>query len=106
MAGPKRGESYEAWQSRRAAERESFLDGLREIEGLVERGAGRFSYRSKAFFHFHGGDRDRVADVRLGADWVRLPAETRAELERIRREIVRYVSADAARRRAPRRPSA
>ena len=96
--GPKRGETYEAWQDRRAADRLAFVARLREIDGLVEQSPGRFSFRSKAFFHFHGGDRDRVADVRLGPDWVRLPAETLAELERIRKQIVRYVASQPKRR--------
>ena len=99
MAGPKRGESYDEWQRRRADDRLAFTARLREVDGLVEQSPGRFSFRSRAFFHFHGGDRDRVADVRLGDDWVRLPAETAADLERIRKRVVAHVAAAPPKRR-------
>lgn len=90
----KRGETYEDWQARRVQERLAFTAALREIDGLVEKQPGNFHFRSRAFLHFHGGESGRVADVKLGPDWVRRPAETPRQLEVLRREVAAYVAAN------------
>lgn len=96
----KRGESYEDWQARRQRERLAFTVALREIEGLVEKQPGNFHFRSRAFLHFHGGDTGRVADVKLGPEWVRRPAETPRQLDALRKEVAEYVASNRPSRRS------
>jgi hypothetical protein len=80
---------------------QAFLERLRSVDGLVERSPGTFHFRSKAFFHFHGFDDGRVADVKLHGEWVRRPAETARELAVLGKEIEAYVSANRPARRRP-----
>ena len=40
------------------------LDAIRELEGIKQRSAGVFYYRSSAFLHFHDQDGRRWADVK------------------------------------------
>lgn len=69
------------------------MDELRTIDGLVVKGKTQsaFYYKSRAFLHFHRGDDGIYADVRFGADWEPVPAETLEErealLERVRNHV-------------------
>jgi hypothetical protein len=69
------------------------LARLRTVAGLVERTPGSFSWRSRAFLHFHEDGGDTFADVRLDpvADFVRFRVTTAKEqtafLRRVRRAV-------------------
>jgi len=68
------------------------LEGLRGVNGLVERSPGVFYRRSRAFLHFHDDPAGMFADVRLtGDDLVRLRVTSQAEqaalLEQVRRAV-------------------
>ncbi len=54
---------------------EPLLQRLRTIDGLIERKRGIFYRKSVAFVHFHEDPAGLFADVRVGADWRRLPAK-------------------------------
>ena len=58
---------------------EPVLERVRKHTVLRERTRGAFYYKSKGFLHFHEDPAGIFADVKLGADFVRLPATTRAE---------------------------
>jgi hypothetical protein len=71
-------------------EADDLLRSLRGIDGLVEKRPGVFSYRSRAFLHFHADPSGLYADVRLqGDDFERLPVHSRRQ----QRELVREVRA-------------
>lgn len=59
---------------------EPVLVQLRGMEGLKEKSRGTFYRKSKAFLHFHDDPAGIFADVKLGANFVRLPVNTRAEI--------------------------
>jgi hypothetical protein len=63
------------------------LEELRARPVLRERRPGVFELKSRAFLHFHDDPHGVFADVRLAADFVRLPVTSRSEqadlLERI-----------------------
>jgi hypothetical protein len=48
------------------------LEQLRAIPGLVEKGPGVFYRKGRAFLHFHEDPAGLFADVRPGAEWVRI----------------------------------
>jgi hypothetical protein len=59
------------------------LESLRTRTALVERRLGIFYVSGKAFLHFHEDPAGLFADLRLGSDWQRFPANStdeRAEL--------------------------
>ena len=58
---------------------EPMLVELRELPGLTERSRGVFYRGSRAFLHFHEDPTGCHVDVRLGADFERFRAQTRAE---------------------------
>jgi hypothetical protein len=58
---------------------ENVLVELRRIPGLKEKKRGVYYRGASAFLHFHEDPGGLFADVRLGADWVRLPVNTPAE---------------------------
>jgi hypothetical protein len=61
------------------ANHDELLSALRAVEGIKEVSHGRFYRRSNAFLHFHGGDAERWADVRVGDDWQRVRVATAKE---------------------------
>ena len=69
------------------------LEQLRRVDGLVERRPGSFSWRSRAFLHFHEDGPQTFADVRLdpAGDFVRLGVTTAREqssfLTKVRRVV-------------------
>lgn len=70
---------------------EPLLVQLRRIDGLRERKRGTFSYKSRAFLHFHADGDDLLADVRLNEEFERHLASTatqrRALLKAIRASL-------------------
>ncbi len=69
------------------------LAQLREVTGLVERRPGLFSWRSRAFLHFHEEGTDTFADVRLdpAEDFVRFRVTTAKEQTAFLRQVRRAV---------------
>lgn len=49
------------------------LESLRVRTALVERRAGIFYVKGRAFLHFHEDRAGLFADLRLGSDWRRFP---------------------------------
>jgi hypothetical protein len=66
---------------------EPLLVQLRTIDGLRERKRGTFSYKSRAFLHFHADGDDLLADVRLTDDFERHLASTAAQRKALLRLI-------------------
>jgi hypothetical protein len=65
---------------------EPLLKEVRKREGLKEIARGRFYRGSRAFLHFHEhGDDELYADIRLGDDFVRLPATKTSERTKLLR---------------------
>jgi hypothetical protein len=58
---------------------DSLLAQIRKQEGLKERKPGVFYRSASAFLHFHEDPAGLFADVRLSADWERLPVNTRGQ---------------------------
>ena len=70
------------------AELEELLAQLRRVEGLREKKAGVFYYRSKAFLHFHEDPAGLFADVRLdGDDFTRLPVDSATQRNLLLRQV-------------------
>jgi hypothetical protein len=59
---------------------------------LREKTPGVFSYRSKAFLHFHEDPAGLFADVRVGDDFARFPVSTDAERAALLKAIDRYMA--------------
>ena len=68
---------------------EPFLRELRGMPQLRERKRGTFSYKSRAFLHFHAEGDDLLADVRLHDDFERRPATTATQ----QRALVKAIKA-------------
>ena len=85
------------------------LEELRARPVLRERRPGIFELKSRAFLHFHDDPSGVFADVRLGADFVRMPVTSSSEqadlLQRIddRLSAVESRAADKRRRGRGRR---
>ena len=58
---------------------EPLLDEIRTRSALREKSRGVFYCRSKAWLHFHEDPAGLFADLREGADFTRLPADSDAE---------------------------
>jgi hypothetical protein len=56
---------------------------LRGVDGLKEKTPGVFYRGSRAFLHFHEDPSGFYADVRLDADFERMPVTTKAERKRL-----------------------
>jgi hypothetical protein len=67
------------------------LDGilarLRELGTLKEKSRGVFYLRGKAALHFHEDPAGLFADLRIGADWERVPVNTDMERTRLLRVV-------------------
>ena len=59
------------------------LQKLRNRTGLVERKPGIFYAKGRAFLHFHEDRAGLFADLRQGADWLRLAVNGRDDRERL-----------------------
>ena len=60
-------------------ELEPMLVELRALPGLTERSRGVFYRGSRAFLHFHEDPTGHHVDVRIGAEFERFRAQTKAE---------------------------
>ena len=82
------------------------LEALRARPVLRERRPGIFELKSRAFLHFHDDPSGIFADVRLGADFVRMPVTSSSEqadlLQRIDDRLSAVESRAADRRRRDR----
>lgn len=58
---------------------EKLLVQIRQIPALQEKSRGVFYKKSKAMLHFHEDTAGLFADVRIGAEWERLPVNSAAE---------------------------
>jgi hypothetical protein len=58
---------------------EHLLAQIRKCAELKEKQRGVFYRKSEAFLHFHEDPAGLFADLRVGADWERMPVSTRAE---------------------------
>ena len=69
----------------------ALLAEVRQFEGVKEKSRGVFYCRSKAFLHFHEDPAGLFADLRTGADWERMPVNSKNEqaklLQRVRRHL-------------------
>ncbi len=66
---------------------EPVLEQLRAIGGgLKETNRGTFYRGSKAFLHFHEDPAGMFADLKKGAEFVRLPVNNRGEIAALIRE--------------------
>ena len=72
------------------------LQKLRQRELLSEKRTGAFFVNSKAFLHFHEDPKGLFADVRLGADWSRLPVNTPRQQEALVAKVDRFLKKLAA----------
>lgn len=55
------------------------LAKIRKRPGLVERKPGIFYRKGQAFLHFHEDPAGMFADLRANGEWLRLPANSKAE---------------------------
>jgi len=60
---------------------EPLLERMRTLEGLRERKRGAFYRGSSAFLHFHEDPAGFFADIKLGADFVRMRVNNRKEID-------------------------
>ena len=60
-------------------ELEPMLEELRGLPALKEKSRGAFYRGSRAFLHFHEDPTGHHVDVRLGAEFERFRAQTKAE---------------------------
>ncbi len=70
---------------------ENLLTRLRQHSSLTEKKRGIFYRKSSAFLHFHEERDHYVADVRIGANWVRFPVNTPAEQDALLSQVARVL---------------
>jgi hypothetical protein len=58
---------------------ETLMAELRKLGSLRERKRGYFSWRSKAFLHFHEDSGDMYVDVKLDGTFQRMKVSSRSE---------------------------
>jgi hypothetical protein len=66
---------------------EPLLVELRKQELLREKTRGVFYSRGRAVLHFHEDPKGFFADLRVGAEWQRLPVNTPAERAALLRDL-------------------
>jgi hypothetical protein len=59
---------------------EPILARLRKLDGLREKSRGTFYRGTSAFLHFHEDPAGMFADLKVGGEFVRMPANTRGEI--------------------------
>ena len=69
------------------------LAKLRKHTELREKTTGCFYFKSKAFLHFHEDPAGMFADVKLGADFVRLRVSTKTEQRTLLDRVDRFLEA-------------
>lgn len=80
---------------------EDFVDALRRVEGLRDRGKNfpNFHYKSKPFLHFHDGPNGPFADVRFGDEFEPWPLATPTDRRALLQAVRDHIAATAASRR-------
>ncbi len=68
------------------------LAQIRQAQPLKEKSRGVFYCRAKAFLHFHEDPAGLFADIRTGADWERMPIDSKADRARLLRRVRRHVA--------------
>jgi hypothetical protein len=68
------------------------LADVRQLEDVKEKSRGVFYCRSKAFLHFHEDPAGLFADLRIGADWERMPVNRKSEQARLLRRIRNHLA--------------
>ncbi len=71
---------------------ECFLTKVREFPALKEKKRGIFYYKSQAFLHFHEDPTGLFADVRITADWQRLPVNKATEQKKLLEIIGKFLA--------------
>jgi hypothetical protein len=66
---------------------DDLLCQLREYPQLTERKRGTFYIRASAFLHFHEDPSGLFADLKVGREWERLPANTAAQRNGIAKRV-------------------
>jgi hypothetical protein len=66
---------------------EPLLAEIRQKGGLKEKSRGVFYRAGRAILHFHEDPEGLFADLHVGADWRRLPVNTKAERAALLREL-------------------
>jgi hypothetical protein len=61
----------------------ALLKKVRAIDRLVEKSPGCFYRQGKAVLHFHEDGEALWADVKQASAWVRMPANSSTEIDRI-----------------------
>jgi hypothetical protein len=74
---------------------EPLVAELRGLDALEERRPGIFYLRSRAFLHFHEDPAGLFADLRVGAEWLRLPVEKRPQQRALLRRVGELLRARA-----------
>ena len=73
---------------------EPLLRELRAVPGLVERAAGTFYWKSRAYLHFHEDPAGLFADARFDRlTFERLPVTTKAQQAQFLERVVANVAA-------------
>lgn len=62
---------------------EELLAWIRQRPWLTERKRGIFYRKSASWLHFHGKPGAICADLKVGRDWVRYPANRRSDWQRL-----------------------
>ena len=70
----------------------ALLADVRQLEHVKEKSRGVFYCRSKAFMHFHEDPAGLFADLRTGADWERMPVNSKNEQAKLLRLVRRHVA--------------
>jgi len=65
---------------------EPMLARLRKLDGLKEKSRGTFYRGSSAFLHFHEDPAGMFADIKIGGEFVRMPVNTRGEIDALVRK--------------------
>ena len=71
---------------------DELLRSLRSLDGLVERGPGRFYRKGGAFLHFHVDEGRLFSDLKEAGEWVRRPHGGRQDARRLLAAVRRAMS--------------
>lgn len=70
----------------------ALLAEVRQLGQMKEKSRGVFYYRSKAFLHFHEDPAGLFADLGIGADWERMPVNSKNEQAELLRRVRRHLA--------------
>jgi hypothetical protein len=72
---------------------EPILEEIRRLGGPNEKKRGAFYYRSSGFLHFHEDPAGFFADLKVGDDYVRLPINTKTQIQTFLRRAAAALNA-------------